>query len=208
MKGKIEKIESHIAQKKRKKREKIIGAAIKLLSEKGYSKTKIKDIARQAEVADGTVYTYFSSKEDLMMKALTESLHIKLMEVKQITAKEPDVRAKILKFFDIHAIVFTQNPEIAKFLVEDIRQIKEYYNKYPKFSIFDEYRDYMKDIFNEGIEKGRFRNVSAEAFALTVIGAMDFVLTQWVLKKQQFDLRTMVFKIIDLIHYGTGNLDE
>lgn len=199
--------ESHIIKKKRKKRERIINSAIKLLSEKGFAKTKIKDIAQAAEVADGTVYTYFDSKEDLMMRALTESLHNKLVEVKQITAKEADARAKILKFFDIHAIVFTQNPEIAKFLVEDIRQIKEYYKKYPNYSIFDEYREYMNEIYREGVEKGRFRDVSAEAFALTVIGAMDFVLTQWVLKNHQFDLRTMVFKIIDLIHYGTGNLD-
>lgn len=202
-----DKRESRVDKKKKKKRERIIKAAIELLSDKGFAKTKIKDIAQDAGVADGTVYTYFNSKEDLMMKALTESLHIKLLEVKQITAKEADARAKILKFFDIHAIVFTQHPEIAKFLVEDIRQIKEYYNKYPEYSIFDEYRDYMIEIYKEGIDKGRFRDVSAEAFALTVIGAMDFVLTQWVLKKHQFDLRAMVFRIIDLIHYGTGNLD-
>ncbi len=205
MKKKDPKAESHIAQKKRKKREKIISAAIKLLSEKGFAKTKMKDIATEAQVADGTVYTYFSSKEDLMMKALTESLHNKLLEVKQITAKEPDVRAKILKFFDIHAIVFTQNPHIAKFLIEDIRQIKEYYNKYPNYSIFDEYREYMKEIYNEGISGGKFREVSADAFSLTVIGAMDFVLTQWVLKKHSFNLRKMVVKIIDLIHYGSGS---
>lgn len=208
MKKNESKAESHIAQKKRKKRERIINAAIKLLSEKGYAKTKMKDIATEAKVADGTVYTYFSSKEDVMMRALTESLHNKLVEVKQITAKEADVKTKILKFFDIHAIVFTQNPQIAKFLIEDIRQIKEYYNKYPQYSIFDEYREFMKEIYNEGIENGKFRDVSAEAFALTVIGAMDFVLTQWVLKGHQFNLRNMVVKIIDLIHYGSGNNDE
>ncbi|MBI9030537.1 TetR/AcrR family transcriptional regulator [bacterium] len=208
MKGnKIEK-DSPMALKKKNKRERLINAAIKLLSEKGYANTKIKDIASEAKVADGTVYSYFSSKEDLMMKALTESLHNKLIEVKQITSQETDVRTKILKFFDIHAIVFTQNPHIAKFLIEDIRQIKEYYDKYPSFSIFDEYREYMKEIFNEGIQKGMFRNVSAEAFGLTVIGAMDFVLTQWVLKKQNFDLRNMVLKIIDLIHYGSGKENE
>jgi len=200
--------ESHIAQKKRKKRERIISAAIKLLSEKGFAKTKIRDIASKANVADGTVYTYFSSKEDLMMKALTEGLHNKLLEVKQITALETDAKAKIQKFFDIHAIVFTQNPEIAKFLIEDIRQIKEYYDKYPNYSIFDEYKEYMKEIFVEGISSGRFRNISPDAFALTVIGAMDFVLTQWVLKNHNFDLREMVFMIIDLIHFGSGNKDE
>lgn len=208
MKEEVIKITSHIAEKKRKKRETIISVAIKLLSENGYAKTKIKDIAAEAGVADGTIYTYFTSKEDLMMNALTETLHNKLVEVKKISAQEPDVRAKILKFFDFHAIIFTENPYIAKFIVEDIRQIKNYYTKYPSFSIFDEYRTYMKEIFLEGIGEDKFREVSADAFSLTVIGAMDFVLTQWILKGMQFDLRNMVFKIVDLIHYGSGNCNE
>lgn len=208
MQQKVTKPSSHIVEKKRKKRETIISVAIKLLSENGYANTKMKDIATEAGVADGTIYTYFTSKEDLMMKALTETLHNKLLEVKRISIQEPDVRAKILKFFDIHAIIFTQNPHIAKFIVEDIRQIKNYYTKYPNFSIFDEYREYMKEIFLEGVGEDKFREVSADAFSLTVIGAMDFVLTQWILKGKEFDLRAMVHKIIDLIHYGSGCSNE
>src|SRR5690554_4424991 len=106
MKEEATKTTNHIAEKKRKKRETIISVAIKLLSENGYANTKIKDIAAEARVADGTIYTYFTSKEDLMMSALTETLRNKLIEVKKISAQESDVRAKILKFFDFHAIIF------------------------------------------------------------------------------------------------------
>lgn len=208
MKEEATKTTNHIAEKKRKKRETIISVAIKLLSENGYANTKIKDIAAEARVADGTIYTYFTSKEDLMMSALTETLRNKLIEVKKISAQESDVRAKILKFFDFHAIIFTENPYIAKFIVEDIRQIKNYYTTYPSFSIFDEYRQYMKEIFLEGVGEDKFREVSADAFSLTVIGAMDFVLTQWILKGMKFNLRDMVFKIVDLIHYGSGRCND
>lgn len=60
----------------RRKREKeqryqtILQAAERLFCENGYSNTKIQDIARAAEVAVGTVYFYFRSKEDLLLQLL------------------------------------------------------------------------------------------------------------------------------------------
>jgi len=47
------------------KREKIIDAAIKLFTRLGYHQTKLDEVARQAEIAKGTLYLHFKSKEDL-----------------------------------------------------------------------------------------------------------------------------------------------
>jgi AcrR family transcriptional regulator len=47
------------------KRDNIIGAAIRAFAQKGYTATRIIDVARMAGIGKGTVYEYFSSKEDL-----------------------------------------------------------------------------------------------------------------------------------------------
>ncbi len=193
-----------VAEKKKIKRERIVESAISLLAEKGFRRTKMTDIAQRAGVADGTIYSYFRNKDDLMMKALYEVLMNKLEEIKKIVAQEDNARAKIVRFFDMHATIFTDNPHIAKFLVMEIKQIKEFYEQYPSYSIFDNYREFMKEIYLEGVKSGYFRDVSADAFSLTVIGAMDFVLTQWVLKGHSFSLNKAVFRIINLIHNGSG----
>lgn len=43
----------------------IIAAAMALFAEKGFAATRLDDVARQAGVAKGTLYVYFSTKEDL-----------------------------------------------------------------------------------------------------------------------------------------------
>jgi len=52
------------------KRSTIIEIAIRLFSKHGYSKTSVEEIASLANIAKGTVYYYFTSKEDLFMAAI------------------------------------------------------------------------------------------------------------------------------------------
>jgi AcrR family transcriptional regulator len=62
------------AQRRRRERDKryhtILTAAERLFCDQGYTKTKIQEVATEAEVAVGTVYLYFRSKEDLLIRLL------------------------------------------------------------------------------------------------------------------------------------------
>jgi AcrR family transcriptional regulator len=49
------------------RRNQILDAATKVFAEKGFHTTTIKDIAREASIADGTIYNYFENKEALML---------------------------------------------------------------------------------------------------------------------------------------------
>jgi TetR/AcrR family transcriptional regulator, regulator of autoinduction and epiphytic fitness len=68
------------------KRAAILDAALKLFSQYGYRRTSIDDIAREAEIAKGTVYLSFKSKEEIF-RALCESL-IERMESAVKLARE------------------------------------------------------------------------------------------------------------------------
>lgn len=52
------------------KREHILEAAIKVFAEKGFHRSKVKDVANAAGIADGTLYNYFGSKDDLLLGIL------------------------------------------------------------------------------------------------------------------------------------------
>ncbi len=54
------------------KQKHIIDAAIRVFSEKGFHRAKIKDVAKEAGIADGTVYNYFASKKELLLAVLNE----------------------------------------------------------------------------------------------------------------------------------------
>src|SRR5256885_5281732 len=58
------------------RRNQILDAATQVFAEKGFYRATIKDIARVAGIADGTIYTYFASKTDVLLailKRLNES---------------------------------------------------------------------------------------------------------------------------------------
>ncbi len=56
--------------KKEQKKQKLLGAAYTLFTEKGVGKTSVDDIVRAAEVAKGTFYLYFKDKEALQQQLI------------------------------------------------------------------------------------------------------------------------------------------
>jgi len=52
------------------RREQILDAAARVFAEKGFHKTTIRDIAREASIADGTIYIYFENKAALLLGIL------------------------------------------------------------------------------------------------------------------------------------------
>ncbi len=61
----------------------IVEAALELFVERGFSATKIDDVARHAGVSKGTLYLYFESKEALLSAAVREVLLPELERVEQ-----------------------------------------------------------------------------------------------------------------------------
>jgi AcrR family transcriptional regulator len=59
-------------KKKHKRRKRIIQAATALFQHNGYADTTISDIADQAEVGVGTIYNYFSSKNDILLNLVAD----------------------------------------------------------------------------------------------------------------------------------------
>src|SRR3970282_1219614 len=56
------------------KRERILRAAIRIFSRKGYFNSRISAIGRLAGVADGTIYLYFKNKDDLLISLFEEKM--------------------------------------------------------------------------------------------------------------------------------------
>jgi len=57
-------------EKDQSKHDKIIEAAIKVFAKKGFYNAKVSEIAREANVADGTIYLYFKNKDDIFISLL------------------------------------------------------------------------------------------------------------------------------------------
>lgn len=71
-------------QERQARRRRIQRAAREVFAEKGYAKTSIEQVARQASLSVGAIYLYFRSKEDLYVSLLEETFEVFNTELEQI----------------------------------------------------------------------------------------------------------------------------
>ncbi|WP_375200746.1 TetR/AcrR family transcriptional regulator [Bacillus sp. RS11] len=127
-----------IDEKKKIKRSTILNAAIKLYSENGFAETKVAEIAKEAGVSFGTVFTYFDSKEALYESAFLEPLEeIKtyFIEIEKHFKGEPLEVVK--EMIDCHVQLFSKRNEYLRI----IQQVLARPDRFPK--LFNELNDFV-----------------------------------------------------------------
>lgn len=72
------------SQKKRRRRERIVEAAVEAFNRKGFAATTMQEIAEVAELAVGTLYNYFPSKNDLLVGIIEDQME----EIRRIDVRE------------------------------------------------------------------------------------------------------------------------
>jgi uroporphyrinogen III methyltransferase/synthase len=91
--------------KKQIKRERILEAAADLFSQKSYHEVMMEDVAKMTSVAKGTVYNYFSSKEDLYFSIMSLRMENLIGSLKkQIENEQNSIDS--LRSFTVHLYMF------------------------------------------------------------------------------------------------------
>ncbi|MBX7362623.1 TetR/AcrR family transcriptional regulator [Clostridium chauvoei] len=80
--------------------EKIFDAAIKLFGEKGYENVDMKAIAKESNIAVGTLYNYYSNKRGLYIKVLESSWEGTFNKLQKIVISDLSDREKINKIVE------------------------------------------------------------------------------------------------------------
>lgn len=74
------------------RRDQILDAAAKVFAEKGFHPTTIRDIAREAGLADGTIYNYFENKTALLLGIFERARSALQGDLDPAALAEPDLR--------------------------------------------------------------------------------------------------------------------
>ncbi len=161
------------------KHSKIIKAATKVFAKKGFFNARISDIAKEAKVADGTIYLYFNNKVDILLSVFEEEIGNMIANIQQLLAKETDPR-KMLEIFTIrHIMVMKKNKNLAEVIQIELRQtdklIKEYRN-----TKFNQYIDIIADIIALGQKQNIFRHdIQPELAKRAFFGSLDEISRVW-----------------------------
>src|SRR5213075_764106 len=95
------------------KRELILRAATRVFARNGYFNSKVADIARAADVADGTVYLYFKSKEEILHSIFDQNMDDAIDAARKLIEKVDDPREKLRRIALLHLQRLGSNRDLA-----------------------------------------------------------------------------------------------
>jgi TetR/AcrR family fatty acid metabolism transcriptional regulator len=170
------------------KRDRILRAAIMIFSRKGYFNSKISEIARQAGVADGTIYLYFKNKDDLLISLFEEKMGEVVADVRARVAEGGDALSRLRIFIRNHMDLLVREAGLIEVLQVELRQSNKFMKEYVPVK-FLEYLDIISGILEDGQKEGIFRrDLNVTLARRAIFGALDEISLAYVLsRKRKYD---------------------
>lgn len=161
------------------KHSKIIRAATKVFAKKGFFNARISDIAKEAKVADGTIYLYFNNKFDILISVFEQEIGKLIDQVKALIDQEDNPQKQLDIFITRHLTEMKKNKNLAEVIQIELRQtnkvIKDYRN-----NNFSEYVNIISSIIKKGQEQNIYRKDILPGMAKRAIfGALDEISRVW-----------------------------
>lgn len=185
----------------------ILNAAMATMAEKKISGTRMRHIADRAGISQGTLHYYFPRKADLFLAMLdtmqasfdqdrrerlakgdlkpAEKMHLFPMQQQRILSETPSLLELFYDFWG-HSII---DPEIR-----------------PKIQwMYDEWREDMRDVVNEGLENGDFDLRYAHLVPLLLISLLEGAALQYLIERNVLNLDEYFAAVYDVILDVLGN---
>ena len=178
------------------KREKILRAAAIVFSRRGFYKSRVAEIARVADVADGTIYLYFKNKDDILISLFEEEMAKVIKDMKDELAKIDTTEAKIRKFIEKHLALIDENRELAEVMQIELRQSHKFMTEY-KGTKFKDYLNIISSIIQQGQRRGEIRDDIIPGITKRILfGALDEISNYWVLSRNRRYSLSVTAKLI------------
>ncbi len=190
------------------KHTKIISAATKVFAKKGFFTARISDIAKEAKVADGTIYLYFNNKYDILLSVFEEEVGKIVDNTKKLIDKEDDPVEMLKVYITQHLLAMKKNRYLAEVIQIELRQTNKVIKAY-RDTKFNEYVTMVADIIQLGQKEGKYRTeIKPEIAKRIIFGALDEVCRVWNASlESHYTVDEIADQVIILIHNGVLKQD-
>ena len=184
------------------KREAILRAAIKVFARKGYFNSKVADIAGEAGIADGTVYLYFKSKDEILHSIFDRAMAEFISEGKRELAAIEGPAEKLKRIAELHLEKLGADRDLAIVFQVELRGSTKFMQEFSAAG-FGEYLDIIRTTIEEGQRAGVFRSdLKPVVGAKILYGALDEMVTNWILSNKSYPLVSMAGEVLKIFFGG------
>ena len=186
------------------KRQSIINSAIRVFARQDFFQSTISEIAREAGVADGTIYLYFKNKEDILIQIFDFKTREVFEKFKEEVEKAGSSFDKLKNLIRRHLKEFQQDRDMAiLYQSETHRQGRPFEANIKKMS--EMYLDIVSEIVEQGQQEGIIRrDLYVSLVKRFILGSVDEVINTWLHSTKEYDLTSMADPLVDLFINGIG----
>jgi TetR/AcrR family transcriptional regulator, fatty acid metabolism regulator protein len=193
------------SQVKNQKYDRILEAAVKVFARQGFHQSTVAQIAKEAGVADGTIYLYFKNKDDILLHFFSSKAKQVFDRFRKEVGRGQDSLEKLRNLVRVHLAEFQNDPDMA--IVYEIethqssRLAEEQIREMAKM-----YQDILSEIVEQGQQEGAIRkNLYVGLVKRFILGAVEETISTWLRSGRSYDLVSMANPLVDLFLRGIGN---
>ncbi|OPY62108.1 MAG: Fatty acid metabolism regulator protein [Syntrophorhabdaceae bacterium PtaU1.Bin034] len=191
--------------KKKLKKQHIIQAAIAVFGKSSFQDASICEIAKNAGVAEGTIYQYFKNKEDLFFAIPLERTKVFCAELDVHLKGITGATEKLKKLVWYYLYFFKTNPDYARSLMLEMR-VSRRFTKSRTYKGLRMFSNQVLQILQEGQEEGAIRkDCDIYLSRQLLLGTLEHIVTRWLLKGEKYDVTERHEQVIDLVLRGIGS---
>lgn len=193
---------SRAAPSRAERQQAILQAAVRAFSRQGYHGCTVAEVAREAGVADGTLYLYFRGKADLLVSAFRFVLEGLLERLDRDLAQLDDPVDKLRRLVETHLVEMERDRDLASFLQVQLRQPDEAIRRAIAVPLAT-YARRIEAVLAEGVAAGRIRgDVGVRALRRALFGAVDETVSAWVLRPDPGPLAPKAGPLLEILLHG------
>jgi TetR/AcrR family fatty acid metabolism transcriptional regulator len=186
------------------KRAAILRAAIEVFARNGYFNSKVADVARAAGVADGTVYLYFKSKDEILHSIFNQTMDDAIAAGRAEVSKLDDPRCKLQAIARNHLKLLGADRDLAVVFQVELRGSTKFMEEFSAAGL-SEYLHDIRAVIEDGQAAGLFRpDINATIAAKILYGALDEMATNWILSPRRYDLAPLADQVLDIFFNGVN----
>jgi TetR/AcrR family transcriptional regulator, fatty acid metabolism regulator protein len=184
------------------KYQRILDAAVEVIAENGYFNSPVSAIAARAGVADGTIYLYFKSKDDVLRTAIDTMFNRFHQQVEDQFKTLHGPREQLEYIAQVHLASHAVNRNMAILMQTEVRQSAKFISEFSHHHLV-KYISVVREVIRRGQQEGIFRrDVSDGVVAHCMFGAIDELLSSAVFTGRVYDAKATAAQVIDVLLHG------
>jgi AcrR family transcriptional regulator len=155
--------------------DRILDAAARQFARQRFHEVRMDDIAAEAEVSKGTLYSYFHDKEELYLALLARGSAGMVQALEEAVSAAEDARAKLVSLVNAVLAYFDAEPHLFD-LIQGVEVLQHQDQDFPWQAARDVAMRLVQEVFDEGRRKGDFLVRDPELTALLLFGGLRSVI--------------------------------